>query len=92
MTRLLSPLLYFAVIAGMLGLSGCGDPSSCWDGRPISCEQARKNEINREIDKRENEKDVCMADCKSGCGCLRPRLQADGSWKIEFSNDDWRKE
>lgn len=35
---------------------------------------------------------VCMSDCKSGCGCLRPRLQADGSWKIEFSNDDWRKE
>ena len=35
---------------------------------------------------------ICMADCKSGCGCLRPRLQADGSWKMEFSDDDWRKE
>ena len=34
----------------------------------------------------------CIADCKSGCGCLRPRLQEDGSWRMEFSNTDWRKE
>mgnify|MGYP001615276045 CR=1 FL=1 len=38
-------------------LTGCGgDPASCWDGRPISCEQARKNEINRVINEREMER------------------------------------
>jgi hypothetical protein len=33
-----------------------------------------------------------QADCKSGAGCCRPRLQADSSWQIECTNDDWSKQ
>lgn len=32
-----------------------------------------------------------QADCKSGGGCCRPRLQADSSWEIECNNEEWPK-
>jgi hypothetical protein len=31
-----------------------------------------------------------QADCKSGAGCCRPRVQ-DGDPKIECNDDDWRR-
>ena len=73
MTGLLSTLLCFAVIAGMLGVGAY-------------FVMLRDSATDVRVDP------VCMSDCKSGCGCLRPRLQADGSWNMEFSNEDWRKE
>ena len=31
-----------------------------------------------------------QADCKSGAGCCRPRLQADSSWEIECTDEEWK--
>jgi hypothetical protein len=43
----------------VLTLSGCsGETASCWNdarGRYTSCEDARSDEINRELDKREHD-------------------------------------
>jgi hypothetical protein len=32
-----------------------------------------------------------QADCKSGAGCCRPRVQDTEDPKIECNDDDWRK-
>lgn len=47
-------------LAGCIGLAlllltGCGEAASCWNdikGRITSCEDMRRDEINREIDRR----------------------------------------
>jgi hypothetical protein len=78
------------VVVFML-LAGCGEPASCWNdikGRFTSCQDMRKDETDRQLDKREQR--LGQADCKSGAGCCRPRVQ-DGDPKIECNDDDWRK-
>jgi hypothetical protein len=47
------------IVLALLLLSGCGEAASCWNdnrGRFTSCEDMRRDEINREIDKREMER------------------------------------
>ena len=49
----------FGGLLALLLLSGCGEAASCWNdnrGRFTSCEDMRRDEINREIDKREMER------------------------------------
>jgi hypothetical protein len=85
-------LLYFGIPVCMvifMLLVGCGEPASCWSDQRATfrpCDEVRRDQINREIDKRS-----AQADCKSGAGCCRPRVQDTEDPKIECNDEDWRK-
>lgn len=56
MTRNTLAVLLGFILMGLSMLTGCGEPASCWNadrGRFTSCEDMRRDQINREIDKRE---------------------------------------
>ena len=79
---------HILAVLSLLFLSGCYEPASTWSekqGRYRPTDEVRREQINAEIDKRN-----AQADCKSGAGCCRPRVQ-DGDPKIECTDDDWMK-
>lgn len=59
MTDSRSQPMIWALLSLMV-LTGCGERASCWDdkrARFAPCEEVRRDEINREIDRREMERE-----------------------------------
>jgi hypothetical protein len=57
MTRNALAVLLGFILMTLSMLTGCGQPASCWNsdrGRFTSCEDMRRDEIDRRIDEREH--------------------------------------